>query len=75
MKKLLGVICALLIAIFAVMPNVYAEAQKDYGNLDMNRWFALGETDEYDILIDLKSMNYQLNYKRDLVCDFWVCYF
>lgn len=75
MKKLLGFICVLLIAIFAVMPNVYAEAQKDYGNLDMNRWFALGETDEYDILIDMKSMNYQLNYKKDLVCDFWVCYF
>lgn len=37
MKKLLGFICVLLIAIFAVMPNVYAEAQKDYGNLDMNR--------------------------------------
>lgn len=75
MKKLLGFICVLLIAVFAVMPNTYAETQKDYGNLDMNRWFALGETDEYDILIDMKSMNYQLNYKKDLVCDFWVCYF
>ena len=75
MKKLLGFICTILITVFSVMPNVYAEAQNNYGNLDMNRWFALGETDEYAILIDMKSMNYQLNYKKDLVCDFWVCYF
>ena len=38
MKRILGFIFAILITVFAVMPNAYAEAQKNYGNLDMNRW-------------------------------------
>lgn len=49
MKKLLGFICAILITIFAVMPNTYAEAQKDYGNLDMNRWVVIGSNDDSDV--------------------------
>ena len=63
MKKLLGFICVLLIAVFAVMPNTYAEAQKDYGNLDMDRWVLLGHTEDKDVLIDKKSVDYYINYQ------------
>lgn len=75
MKKLLGFICAILITIFAVMPNTYAEAQKDYGNLDMNRWVVIGSNDDSDVLIDKMSIDYKVDYKNHLLCNFWVCYF
>ena len=52
MRRLLSFIFAILIVVFAVMPNVYAEAQKDYGNLDMNRWVVIGSNDDSDVLID-----------------------
>ena len=75
MKKLIGVIFAILITVFAVMPNAYAEVQKDYGNLDMSRWVLLGRTEDSDVLIDKKSVDYYIDYKDDLLCNFWVCHF
>ena len=75
MKKVIGFICAILITIFAIMPNVYAEAEKDYGNLDMNRWVVIGRSEEKDLLIDKETINYKLNFKEDLLCNLWVCHF
>lgn len=75
MRRLFSFIFAILIAVFAVMPNVYAEAQKDYGNLDMNRWVLLGHTEDKDVLIDKKSVDYYINYQDDLLCNFWVCHY
>ena len=73
MKKLLGLICVLLIAIFAVMPNVYAEAQKDYGNLDMNRWGVLVQTEEQDTLLDAATIDYYSDYTDEIICTLWIC--
>lgn len=73
MKKLLEVICALLIAIFAVMPNVYAEAQKDYGNLDMNRWVVLVQSEEKDTLLDAATIDYYSDYTNEIFCTLWIC--
>lgn len=75
MKKLIGVIFAILITVFAVMPNAYAEAQKNYGNLDMNRWVVIGRSEETDILVDKETIDYKLNFKDDLLCNLWVCHF
>lgn len=57
MRRILSFIFAILIVVFAVVPNVYAEAQKDYGNLDMDRWVLLGHTEDKDVLIDKKSVD------------------
>lgn len=76
MKKLLGFICAILITVFAVMPNTYAEAQKDYGNLDMNRWVLIGKSNIYqDLLVDITSFDYTASTHDRLLCNLWVCYF
>lgn len=75
MRRLLSFIFAILITVFAVMPNTYAEAQKDYGNLDMNRWVVIGSNDDSDVLIDKMSIDYKVDYKNHLLCNFWVCYF
>lgn len=75
MKKILGFICAILITVFAIMPNAYAETQKTYGDLDMNRWMLIGSSDNSDILLDQKSVDYKIDYKDNLLCNFWVCYF
>ena len=74
MKKLLGFICALLIAVFAVMPNTYAEAQKDYGNLDMNRWVVVEEVDNNNILVDKLSIEY-FDKDGSKLCNLWMCTF
>lgn len=76
MKKVLGFICAILITIFAVMPNVYAEAEKDYGNLDMNRWVLIGKSNiNQDLLVDITSFDYTSSTNDKLLCNLWVCYF
>lgn len=77
MKKFLGCVFAVLIAVFAVMPNVYAEAQKDYGNLDMNRWVYFGRDNDNTthLLIDVTSLNYYDSQDNNLLCNLWVCYF
>lgn len=75
MKKILGFICAILITVFAIMPNAYAEVQKDYANLDMNRWVFVAPFNDRDILIDKTSFDYKLEYKDKLLCNLWVCYF
>lgn len=74
MKKLLGFICVLLIAVFAVMPNTYAEAQKDYGNLDMNRWVVVEEVDNNNILVDKLSIEY-FDEDGSKLCNLWMCTF
>lgn len=74
MKKLLGFICVLLIAVFAVMPNTYAEAQKDYGNLDMNRWVVVEEIDNNNILVDKLSIEY-FDKDGSKLCNLWMCTF
>lgn len=73
MKKLLGFICVLLIAVFAVMPNTYVEAQKDYGNLDMNRWGVLVQTEEKDTLLDAATIDYYSDYTDEIICTLWIC--
>lgn len=76
MRRLLSFIFAILIAVFAVMPNVYAEAQKDYGNLDMNRWvYVASDTQNVDLLVDVTSFDYSSSTVNKLVCNLWVCYF
>ena len=52
MRRILSFIFAILIVVFAVMPNTYAETQKDYGNLDMNRWGVFLEDEDRTVLID-----------------------
>ena len=76
MKKLIGVICAILITVFAVMPNAYAEEQKTYGNLDMNRWVLIGKSNiDQDLLVDMTSFDYSSSTYNKLLCNLWVCYF
>lgn len=77
MRRLLSFIFAILIVVFAVMPNVYAEAQNDYGNLDMNRWVLIGTTTsmDKDLLIDKTSLDYTSSTDKDLLCNLWICYF
>ena len=76
MKKILGFIFVILIMVFTVMPNIYAEAQKNYGNLDMNRWAYVGsDTQNVDLLIDVTSFDYSSSTKNKLVCNLWICYF
>ena len=75
MKKLIGVICAILITFFAVMPNAYAEAQKDYGNLDMSRWEIFLEDEDRTVLIDKNLIDYKSDYKDNILSNFWVCHF
>lgn len=76
MKRILGFIFAILITVFAVMPNAYAEAQKNYGNLDMNRWvYAGSDTQNMDLLIDITSLDYSSSTTNKLICNLWVCYF
>lgn len=76
MKKLLGFIFATLIMIFSVMPSVYAEAQKNYGNLDMNRWmYFASDNNNTDLLIDITSFDYKPSTKEKLLCNLWVCYY
>ena len=72
MKKILGFIFAILITIFAIMPNAYAEVQKDYGNLDMNRWvyFASDNNETTDLLIDITSFDYTPSNNEKLLCNF-----
>lgn len=77
MKKTLGFICAILITVFAIMPNAYAEVQKDYGNLDMNRWvyFASDNNETADLLIDITSFDYTPSNNEKLLCNLWICYY
>ena len=75
MKKLIGVICAILIMFFAVIPNAYAEAQKAYGNLDMSRWEVFLEDEDRTVLIDKNLIDYKSDYKDNLLSNFWVCHF
>lgn len=75
MRRILSFIFAILIVVFAVMPNVYAEAQKNYGNLDMSRWAVIVQAEEMDILVDKNTIDYKLNLKNNLLCNLWVCHF
>ena len=67
MKRILGFIFAILITVFAVMPNAYAEAQKNYGNLDMNRWVVLTQSESNDVLLDAATIDYYSDYTDEII--------
>lgn len=73
MKRILGFIFAILITVFAVMPNAYAEAQKNYGNLDMNRWVVLTQSESNDVLLDAATIDYYSDYTDEIICNLWIC--
>lgn len=75
MRRILGFICAILITVFAIIPNTYAEAQRDYGTLDMNRWGVFLEDEDRTVLIDKNLIDYKSDYKGNLLSNFWVCHF